>query len=93
MQDAIEETETIDPEWNILSGGFNQTFDCWFRQMGHPLVTIQSENGIVTLSQSRFLHEGNETVLDFPESSLEYKWNIPIFYVNGLNEYKVYLFI
>ena len=89
MQRAIDEMESIEPEWILLGAGFNETFDAWFRQMGHPIVTATNQNGKLRLSQRRFLHKGDESFLEKPESNLEYKWNVPIFYVNALNEYKM----
>ena len=56
------------------------TFDCWYRQMGYPLVTVKSSSGILSLSQERFVSDSLEN--DIPESSLGYTWNIPVFYVN-----------
>ena len=90
MQQGIDSLEPSDPEWD-LPDTFNATFDAWFRQMGYPIITVStSADGSSTLlSQQRFLRLGTEEDLDYPESTLGYKWNTPIFYINGDNEYKM----
>ena len=42
-----------------------------------------------SLSQERFLHRGNRSELALPESNLNYRWNVPIQYVNEAGEYKL----
>ena len=88
MQEGIDSMEPSDPTWN-LPDTFNETFDCWFRQMGYPIVTVSSsDDGTSTsLSQERFLREGDD--LSHPHSNLDYRWNTPIFYINSNNEYKM----
>ena len=45
---ALNEMEPEDEEWD-LPFGFNQTFDCWHRQMGYPIITVDvSVDGEVT---------------------------------------------
>ena len=41
------------------------------------------------LSQERFLHRGNRSELTEPESSFNYRWTIPISYVDQANNYKL----
>ena len=46
MEQEVAENGPQDPEWDILPGGFNATFDCWYRQMGYPIVRItQTDEG------------------------------------------------
>ena len=45
-------------------------------------------SNLLRLDQERFLHDGDREMLEYPESSLGYRWNIPIFYTSG-NEYKL----
>lgn len=40
------------------------------------------------MDQERFLHNGPRDLLDYPESSLGYRWNVPVFYTSG-NEYNM----
>ena len=35
------------------------------------------------------MHRGNRTQIDLPASSLNYKWNVPISYVDAADEYKL----
>ena len=88
MQQGVDVLEPSDPTWD-LPDTFNATFDAWFRQMGYPIVTVStSDDGSSTLlSQKRFLRIGDDWAS--PESSLDYLWNIPVFYINGDNEYKM----
>ena len=88
MQQGVDALEPSDPTWD-LPDTFNATFDAWFRQMGYPIVTVStSDDGSSTLlSQKRFLRIGDDWAS--PESSLDYLWNIPVFYINGDNEYKM----
>ena len=88
MQEGIDSLEPSDPSWD-LPDTFNATFDGWFRQMGYPIVTVStSDDGSSTLlSQKRFLRIGDDWAS--PESSLDYLWNTPVFYINGNNEYKM----
>ena len=88
MQTALDENKPLDPEWD-LPFNFNQTFDAWHRQMGYPIITIEVDNGVLKLSQERFLHRGNRSQLNEPASNLDYRWNVPIFYVNAADEYKL----
>ena len=84
MQWAIDELPAADENWKLPYDGpdaFNQTFDCWVRQMGHPLVTVSSVGDETRLNQVRFLQNGGITELDQPTSSLKYLWNIPISYI------------
>ena len=41
------------------------------------------------LTQERFLHRGNISQLDKPDSNLNYRWNIPVSYVDSADEYKL----
>ena len=41
------------------------------------------------MSQERFLHRGNRSELAEPESSFNYRWTIPISYVDQANNYKL----
>ena len=88
MQEGIDSMEPSDPTWN-LPDTFNKTFECWFRQMGYPIVTVSSSDDrtSTSLSQERFLREGDD--LNHPHSNLDYRWNTPIFYINSYNEYKM----
>ena len=90
MQEGIDSLEPSDPTWD-LPDTFNATFDAWFRQMGYPIITVStSEDGSSTmLSQKRFLRLGTEDQLNYPESTLSYRWNTPVFYINSDNEYKM----
>merc|ERR1711892_1149068 len=72
-----------------MPGGFNETFDCWYRQMGYPIVMVEEKSGVLTLSQERFLHRGSRDELNKPESSLNYRWNVPISFVDEAGEYKL----
>ena len=69
MQEALDRAETS--EWELPPGySFNETFDCWVRQSGHPVIYLNSENDEITISQERFMHFGTD--LDKPESSFGY---------------------
>ena len=72
MQRAVEEVALDDKKWELpyteynaegLSP-YNQTFDCWFRQMGYPVIHVQYGNAAISLTQSRYLHSGTEDVID-----------------------------
>ena len=64
MQDAIDRQDNS--VWGLPDQfSFNDTFDCWVRQSGHPVIYIDSQNDEVTLSQERFMHFGTD--LDKPE--------------------------
>ena len=64
MQDALDRKDVS--EWGLPQGfSFNDTFDCWVRQSGHPVVYVESQDDHVTLSQERFMHFGTD--LDKPD--------------------------
>ena len=53
--------------------------DTWTLQMGYPLLTVTRDyNGSVTLGQTRFLMEDNNSSQEGEE---EYRWWIPVSYV------------
>ena len=74
-------------EWGLPNGmSFNETFDGWVRQCGHPVLTVSQSEDRIKIDQERFMHFGKE--IDKPESSLEYKWNVPISYIDKDGNYK-----
>jgi aminopeptidase N len=82
--------EPEDKKWNLPTGyTFQQTFDCWVRQMGYPVVTVRYEEGQMVLSQERYLHNEPESQLDKPASSFAYKWNVPVSYLDDKNAEKL----
>ena len=90
MQDALDRADRS--EWALPLGyNFNETFDCWVRQSGHPVVYLNSENDEITISQERFMHFGTD--LDKPESSFGYRWNIPLSHIDENGEYKLSWFL
>ena len=96
MQRTIEEVPAPDKKWDIPYSEYvngvspwNQTYDCWFRQMGYPVVHVRQRDNEIVLTQSRYLHSGPSEVLDQPESSLGYRWNIPVSYINQNNDWKL----
>ena len=84
MQRAIDDLPAADKKWELPFDGpdaFNQTFDCWVRQMGYPLVRAVSSSEVTTLSQVRYLQYGGLLEINLPRSSLNYLWNVPISYI------------
>lgn len=60
--------------------------DTWrkfFHQVNHISTVFHR------LTQERFLHRGSRDELNQPTSSLDYKWNVPISYVDAAGEYKL----
>ena len=75
-------------EWGLPNGmSFNETFDGWVRQCGHPVLTVSQSEDTIKIDQERFMHFGKE--IDKPESSLGYKWNVPISYVDKDGNYNL----
>ena len=75
-------------DWGLPNGmSFNETFDGWVRQCGHPVLTVSQSEDTIKIDQERFMHFGKE--IDKPESSLGYKWNVPISYVDKDGNYKL----
>ena len=46
MNSALN-TNQADAEWN-LPGTFTETFDSWHKQMGHPIIYVNVDNGLTT---------------------------------------------
>ena len=57
MQTAIDELKPTTQDWDIIDESFNKTFDCWFRQMGYPIVTITSNFNKIEFSNLLLLKE------------------------------------
>merc|ERR1712131_285963 len=86
MQNALDRADIT--EWGLPNGkSFNETFDGWVRQCGHPVLTVSQSEDTVKIDQERFMHLGKE--IDKPESSLGYKWNVPISYIDKDGNYKL----
>ena len=52
MQAALKNNPVTDPEWDLpgerSDTHFNETFDCWHRQMGFPIIMVNEDNGVLT---------------------------------------------
>ncbi|XP_072351999.1 glutamyl aminopeptidase [Scyliorhinus torazame] len=59
-----------------------EVMDTWTRQMGFPVLTVES---ISTVTQKRFLLDSKANASE-PHSPLNYRWNIPVKWLNGKNE-------
>jgi len=58
--------------------------DTWTRQAGFPLVSAIRNGTKLTLKQQRFLSDPN-TKSSNGSSLYDYKWEIPITYINSNN--------
>ncbi|XP_077135083.1 glutamyl aminopeptidase [Ranitomeya variabilis] len=69
-----------DDFWGALAEASNKpvkdVMDTWTRQMGYPVLNVQSGN---TVEQQRFLLDPNADA-STPESPYNYLWNIPVTY-------------
>ncbi|XP_073496949.1 glutamyl aminopeptidase [Phyllobates terribilis] len=69
-----------DDFWGALAEASSQpvkeVMDTWTRQMGYPVLTVQSGN---TVEQQRFLLDPKADA-STPESPYNYLWNIPVTY-------------
>ena len=46
MNTALENNEPSDLEWDLYES-FTDTFDAWHNQMGHPIVFVNADNGVL----------------------------------------------
>ena len=46
MQQALDQNQEQNDLWQVPTN-FNQTYDCWYRQMGYPLIRINEDNGVL----------------------------------------------
>ena len=55
MEIAQYENDPIGSDWDLPFqdfqdgwGSFNKTFECWYKQMGYPIVRINEDSGVLT---------------------------------------------
>ena len=55
MERTVYYNDPIGSDWDLsfedLPGGygrFNKTFECWYKQMGYPIIRIHEDSGVLT---------------------------------------------